>query len=136
MASETQGISQHALAIAFIGDLMIDLRLMLAGKEPFEPITPERLDKWSEYRRELERCSYRSDRVKGAMTMNPEQKRITKDDIHELAYREPIIYNTLKAYQKEWLTWEEALMTCIYLLAQKAKEMEEAAIEARKNKAA
>lgn len=51
-------IVKHSLAILFVNQLIVDLKLQQMGQPPHEPITMERLNEWAEYRRDLENCSY------------------------------------------------------------------------------
>lgn len=51
-------ITKHSGAIMYVNQLIIDLKLQQAGHAPGEPITPERLNEWAEYRRDLENCSF------------------------------------------------------------------------------
>lgn len=51
-------IGKHSLAIGYVNQLIIDLKLQQTGQQPGEPITMERLNEWAEYRRDLENCSY------------------------------------------------------------------------------
>jgi hypothetical protein len=40
-------IPKHSETASFVTRLIIDVKLLIAGKEPSQPITPERLDEWS-----------------------------------------------------------------------------------------
>lgn len=47
---------KHSEAVGYVNRLIIDLKLQLAGIEPDEPVTLERLNRWSKHRRDLEKC--------------------------------------------------------------------------------
>jgi hypothetical protein len=46
----------HARAMVWVTNLVIDLKLQLAGHKPQEPITMERLNIWTQLYNELARC--------------------------------------------------------------------------------
>lgn len=49
-------LNRHSDAFLWVSDLVIDLKLQLAGCEPTAPVTKERLDEWQKHGRELMEC--------------------------------------------------------------------------------
>lgn len=49
-------MARHSDAFLWVNDLIIDLKLMLAGAEPTAPITTERLEAWRKHGREIQEC--------------------------------------------------------------------------------
>lgn len=57
MNKEPHELSRHALAISYVNNLLIDLRLIILGQEAVEPVTMERLDEWwHKHRKDVGRC--------------------------------------------------------------------------------
>ncbi len=50
-------VSKHVAAILFLNSLIIDLKFIEAGHEPFEPITMERLEQASKHIQDISRCT-------------------------------------------------------------------------------
>lgn len=59
--AEPPRIPRHENVVHWVNQLVIDLKLQLAGEQLHEPITAERLAEWSELRRQLERDVQRWD---------------------------------------------------------------------------
>lgn len=51
-----RGPYKHSEAILWLNELIMDLKLQLAGRHPITDITPERLAEFSEHRKSLEQC--------------------------------------------------------------------------------
>lgn len=56
VAEPLDKMNKHSDAFLWVNDLIIDLKLQLAGMEPTAPITTERLEKWREHGRQIQEC--------------------------------------------------------------------------------
>lgn len=58
IAPENNRIPKHLEEARWVTDLIIDLKLQLVGEPPFQPITMERLNQWSDHVRDgLDNCT-------------------------------------------------------------------------------
>jgi hypothetical protein len=51
------------------------------------------------------------------------QTRITRETMREIAYQHPAVYASLVMVEKGQMTYEEAMMTCVYYFAKENKSL-------------
>lgn len=56
---------------------------------------------------------------------------VTRETIYNIARVQPAVYASLMAFRKGQLTWEEAMMTCVYLLNKHNRILSDDLIQSR-----